>query len=609
MLQANCALYCRYSTKEQRPTSIEDQTRNCTQFADSRGWTILKDHIYFDKAKSGGSIAPRDGFRKMMEVAMSGKAPFEVILVDDTARVARNALDALQVAADLKSAGITVCYVSQGIDTSQQTAEELLIVHALVDSLYIKSVSSNTRRSLIGLVKNGFNGGASHYGYKSKPTCTGKKDSDGQPETEKSELEINPETAKTVIRIFSMYALEKLSPPKIAKIFNKEFMTTGSPKPSRGKFWQASTILGSKRNFRGILNNELYIGKYIYGKTTTQRTKDGKKKVIVNSPDKWVIKELPHLKIIQDFLWKAAKKRQSLTEAKIKKVNGQLKITRPKHEYAENLLTKIAKCGTCGGVFCVVSGGEYKKYGCSTNWRSKGTACKNSTKIRSTLLEEAVISTLCKELTEKESIERIAAEIHTALRERIEAILKEGRRKEEAEKELAVVRAEIDNISKSIKAGIITETTGKLLRGAEARENELENELILLNMASIDDLNIPQIITAQDLETHFKNVVRDLATPSTTRETLHSYVEKVAIKCEQGDFIGVEIHENTEKTMGYVLDLIGDRLPRMKTEKGTLLRLYTSSIFKALLILSPHKVNLPQIGETKNIFYAVGGLL
>jgi len=39
-----CAFYGRYSTKMQRPASMEDQERLCRDYAEQRGWQILDEH-------------------------------------------------------------------------------------------------------------------------------------------------------------------------------------------------------------------------------------------------------------------------------------------------------------------------------------------------------------------------------------------------------------------------------------------------------------------------------------------------------------------------------------------------------------------------------------
>lgn len=62
----NCALYARYSSENQRESSIEDQNRNCEAYAARHGWTIT--HRYHDKAISG-STHERPGYQQMLKDA------------------------------------------------------------------------------------------------------------------------------------------------------------------------------------------------------------------------------------------------------------------------------------------------------------------------------------------------------------------------------------------------------------------------------------------------------------------------------------------------------------------------------------------------------------
>jgi site-specific DNA recombinase len=50
-----CAIYARYSSDLQSPTSIEDQHRLCRAYADRRGWTVVA--VFEDAALSGSGVA------------------------------------------------------------------------------------------------------------------------------------------------------------------------------------------------------------------------------------------------------------------------------------------------------------------------------------------------------------------------------------------------------------------------------------------------------------------------------------------------------------------------------------------------------------------------
>ena len=141
-----CAIYARYSSNNQREASIEDQIRKCRETAQSKGWEILEDHIYYDRAQSGTRMSSREGFKEMLQIAMGSECPFQKILVDDTSRIARNTKEALDIFSLLTFYGIHVYYVSQGIDTSHEAAEEMITINGLIDSLYIRNLAKETHR-------------------------------------------------------------------------------------------------------------------------------------------------------------------------------------------------------------------------------------------------------------------------------------------------------------------------------------------------------------------------------------------------------------------------------------------------------------------------------
>ena len=175
-MSIRCAIYARYSSDNQREASIDDQIRKCREFATAKGWEILKNHIYYDKAISGSSLAPRESFKRLLEIATSGSAPFDYIIVDDTSRVARNTREALEVFEELTFRNVFVYYVSQGIDTQKETAPEIITLHGMVDSLYIRELAKKTHRGIEGQMLKGYSTGGKIYGYKSKPIYSGKND-------------------------------------------------------------------------------------------------------------------------------------------------------------------------------------------------------------------------------------------------------------------------------------------------------------------------------------------------------------------------------------------------------------------------------------------------
>ncbi len=593
-----CAIYARYSSENQNERSIEDQIRILKEFAASKGWFVMEDHIYYDKALSGSSIAPRLGLKKLLEVAQKKDVPFQYILVYDTSRVARNPREALEVFEDLTFNNIYVYYVSQNIDTKNPDSKTIIALHGMTDSMLLEKISVRTHDGVESQVIRGFSGGGSHYGYMSKPEYSGKTDKYGTPKADGYRIEIDNKEAEVVRRIYTLFGIKGWSAKRIVNLFNRELIETDSPKPPRGKHWCVSTLLGSKKSFRGILNNELYIGKYVWNRTTYKKNpKTGKPKAVINPPDKWAVVEKPELRIISDEIWAAVKKRQREIKDKTDGV-----YHRAKHLYSENLLTRIAVCGACGGTFGIVSGGKYAKYGCARNHNSGNNACSNTVKIKKEALEEAIITTLCRELINKNTLSLITEEIHYSLGDIMNDAIR-GRQRDEIEKEVETVKQRLNNIANLILSSPTienTETVERLLLENEKRKTELENELLLYRVSDVESMNIADLLTAKDMENYFLKIIDGLLNPATTRETLYYIVDTIVINCKEEVFIDVEIRENIKETIGYVLDLIGKRDPRIQSISAGY-RFYTSRIFKCRIVLAS---NIKYIAGADNVLIA-----
>lgn len=523
MTQNNiCAIYARYSSSNQREASIEDQLRICKDFASSKDLTITDDYIYIDEARSGKSSGNRDQFRAMLATALSKKPPFQRILVEHTSRIARNPREALDVFSLLTFYGVHVSYVSQGIDTASATAEEMITINGLIDSLYLRNLAFETRRGMIGQVMKGFSGGGKRYGYYSEPVYDGKVDIYGHPSAEGYILKINPVEADVVRRIFKMYGEEGLSARKIVTILNKELKETGHPKPLKGSFWNFVSILGSRRSYSGILNNDLYAGLYVWNKTSTRRAPEtGARRCIRKDASEWVVVHKPELSIITSELWQKVKQRQreisNVTSGKY--IKGQV-------SYSRNLLTGIIKCGECGGNIVIVSGGKQRaKYGCSNNWNKGDAVCASTIKIDRDELESAICHMLPQELSEETSIDYLLNRVNGLLRKRME-IHGENRYLNETLSFLKKIDREISNYVRAISAGFQSETVKRSLEEAENKRF-----LLTTKAQSLSVINDKSKVLSQKEITNYLANMRALlrTTPMIGRRIIERYFQTCVV--------------------------------------------------------------------------------
>lgn len=144
MSTMRCAIYSRYSSDLQKDTSIDDQIMSCTRFADGRGWTVVEEHVYQDRAISGASTSGRRGLQALMESADSLPRPFDYVLIDDTSRLSRDMGESNRIIEILKWHGVYVCFVAQGIDTKDEQSHLTVGVNSIIDSQYRRDLAKKT---------------------------------------------------------------------------------------------------------------------------------------------------------------------------------------------------------------------------------------------------------------------------------------------------------------------------------------------------------------------------------------------------------------------------------------------------------------------------------
>ncbi|MFN3262175.1 MAG: recombinase family protein [Pikeienuella sp.] len=372
------ALYARYSSDNQRDASIEDQLRICRARAEREGWTIIDS--YTDRAISGASLL-RPGVQELISDALKGR--FDVILAESLDRLSRDQEDIAGLYKRMRFSGVSIVTLSEG-----EVSELHIGLKGTMGALFLKDLADKTRRGLRGRVEKGRSGGGLCYGYDVIRTA--------DPD-DRGERDINPAEANVVRRIFRDY-LSGHSSRTIAMTLNRE----GISGP-QGKEWGPSTIHGNPKRGTGILNNELYIGRLVWNRLRYMKDPDTGKRVSRPNPEsEWVVQEVPDLRIVDQDLWDAVKKRQKSLSFDTSPTgsNPMNDRRRPKHLFAG-----LIKCGCCGGGYSLIS---KDLLGCAAS-RNKGT-CDNRLNIRRDALEASILNGLRKHLMSPELFNEFCAE-------------------------------------------------------------------------------------------------------------------------------------------------------------------------------------------------------
>src|SRR5690606_13969519 len=99
------------STDKQSERSPEDQVARCREFAAARGWEAPAELVFVDAGISGATRHNRPGLLAMFDRI----AAWDVLLVFDDSRLARNTEDAGWVRNQLEEHGRTGFDVSTGL--------------------------------------------------------------------------------------------------------------------------------------------------------------------------------------------------------------------------------------------------------------------------------------------------------------------------------------------------------------------------------------------------------------------------------------------------------------------------------------------------------------
>jgi site-specific DNA recombinase len=436
------AIYARYSSDNQRDASIEDQVRQCRARIEQEQWQLGE--AYSDHAISGATTL-RPGYQKMLEDARAGR--FDVLVAEALDRLSRDQENIAGLFKQLCFAGVRLVTLSEG-----EIGELHVGLKGTMNALFLKDLAHKTRRGLEGRVRQGKSGGGLCFGY----DVVRKVNASG--EALHGERRINQGEAAIVRRIFEEFAKGR-SPRAIAQSLNK----AGIAGPG-GRSWGPSTIYGNWRRGTGLLNNELYIGRLVWNRQ--QFIKDpanGRRQARLNPEAKWIIEEVPHLRIVDDHLWNVVKERQRGSRLRIMTEDKGIRSERARRP--NYLLSGLLKCGACGGGFSKIS---QSHYGCSTA-RNKGP-CDNLLAVRRDKLEATVLDGLKHQLMHPELVAAFVDEFHREInRRRAEG---DGCRDRTA-RDLEKAEREIGRLIEAIKAGVPGASVKDEMTALEGRRVEL----------------------------------------------------------------------------------------------------------------------------------------
>ena len=340
----NIAAYCRVSTeKEDQLNSLEAQKQFFTEYTKRTGDVLVR--LYADEGISGTKTKNRKEFMRMM--ADADKGLFDMVVVKDISRFARNTVDLLQNVRKLKSLGIETQFLTANM-TSMGNSEFVLTIFG---ALAQEESANTSKRVKFGTKMNAEKGRVPNIVYGYDKTIG-----------DYFNLEINKEEAAVIKQIFKMYTEEGYGALKIANHLNEQGVRT-----KRGCTWSQNAICR-------ILDNELYTGKVINGKQEVTDFLTGKR--TEKDETEWMVVERPDLRIIEPEIYEKAKE---VRAAKSKSFH--LTSERESNKY---LFSTLIKCKECGWSFRRIVRkykNTYIRWVCSGHNGRGADSCPNAQKV------------------------------------------------------------------------------------------------------------------------------------------------------------------------------------------------------------------------------------
>lgn len=237
------AAYCRVSTdREEQESSYEVQCMHYSKLIMQNPYWEMAG-IYADEGITALSTRKREQFKAMISDCEAGK--IEMIITKSISRFARNTIDCLNYIRKLKALGIPVIFEEESINTMDSKGELLITILASIAQQESESISRNVQMGV-------------RYHYQEGRICAGHQNILGYERTKEGKLQIVPDEAEIVRRIYRYY-LDGYSPSHIGKILKEEQLIDRNGVRRR---WNTSSI-------RYILANEKYMGDMILQKYYT----------------------------------------------------------------------------------------------------------------------------------------------------------------------------------------------------------------------------------------------------------------------------------------------------------------------------------------------------
>ena len=489
----NIAAYCRVSTdKADQLNSLEAQKAFFSEYTGRTGDNLVR--LYADEGISGTKIKNRREFLRMMSDAEHGL--FDMVVVKDISRFARNTVDLLQNVRKLKSLGIETQFLTANM-TSMGNSEFVLTIFG---ALAQEESANTSKRVKFGKKMNAEKGRVPNIVYGYDKTIG-----------DYFNLEINKPEAEVIRQIYQWYLQEGYGAAKIANMLNERRLKT-----KRSCNWSQNAVCR-------ILTNELYTGKIINGKQEVEDFLTGRRKA--KDETEWMVVERPDLKIVDpsDF-----EKVQEILHGRHVSFNMNRERQSNKH-----IFSTLIRCKECGWSFrrtVRTYKNTYVRWVCSGHNGKGADSCPNAVTVDEDELIDVLQEYFNHILSQKKKvIQYVVGEFQRTYKAKDENLEYEKKLKSQLNRLTKVRQKYMDMYADDL---ISRQELNDKIGGSRKEIERLENELKMVSY---------HLTKGEQLESVLNHTFREIEDITDVREMTNSQLKRIIQKIEVDKEGNVEI--------------------------------------------------------------------
>lgn len=327
------AIYARFSTSNQKDTSIEDQVRRCKIVAERYGYDVPDDLVFSDAAISGSekSTLKREGYTRLKAAWKEGL--FACLIIDELSRISRSTKEIILLNEHITKTKVRLL-TADGTDSSIKSWKMPVVINAVFAEDSLEKTAFRVRRGMRGQMDRGFDVFSPPYGYDAVPVGV-----DGRPAAPGQiapmmKWFINRQEADVVVTMFDLRKTGK-SLNQICNYLNTHQINPprSSKTPGEKAYWRPGTV-------RRLIANTVFRGVFIASDNELSELNSvHTEKVLHYSRE--------DLRVVDDDTWNICNRK-----------NG----TRALYGAGKNALSGLLECGFCGAKLSLSGKGKNGNY-------------------------------------------------------------------------------------------------------------------------------------------------------------------------------------------------------------------------------------------------------